>query len=99
MVGIPFSFAIPFSRFPVCYTPLLDLRSRILKELWDAAKLTQIPFLVEEKECYWCGLTCISSVHQSLLPRFPFSFALITGHLLGFICIGVRELVQRNIFF
>jgi hypothetical protein len=30
---------------------------------------------------------------------FPFSFALITDHLLVFIYIGVRELVQRNIFF
>jgi hypothetical protein len=30
---------------------------------------------------------------------FPFSFVLIAGHLLVFICIGVRELVQRDIFF
>jgi uncharacterized protein (DUF983 family) len=30
---------------------------------------------------------------------FPFSFVLIAGHLLVFIYIGVRELVQRNIFF
>jgi hypothetical protein len=106
------------------------LGSSCFLQLGDAAKLTQIPFPVKEKECYWCGLTCISSVHQSLLPRFPFSFAcafdyecslscasgswelfqaqdlsfpfsfvLIAGHLLVFISIGVRELVQRNIFF
>jgi hypothetical protein len=30
---------------------------------------------------------------------FPLSFALITDHLLVFIYIGVRELVQRDIFF
>jgi hypothetical protein len=30
---------------------------------------------------------------------FPFSFSLITDHLLGSICIGGGELVQRNIFF
>jgi hypothetical protein len=30
---------------------------------------------------------------------FPFSFLLIIGHLLVFIYIGVRELVQRDIFF
>ena len=102
MVGIPFSFAIPFSRFPVCYTPLLDLRSSILKELWDAAKLTQIPFPFACAFDYECSLPCASGsweLFQAQDLSFPFSFALITGHLLVFICIGVRELVQRNIFF
>jgi hypothetical protein len=127
VVGIPFSFAVPF---PVSRLLHATLGSSCFLQLWDAAKLTQIPFPVEEKECYCCGLTYISSVRQSLLPRFPFTFAcafdyecslscasgswgtlqlktflsrsrllLITGHLLVFIYIGVRELVQRDIFF
>ena len=51
---------------------------------------------------YECSLSCASGsweLFQAQDLSFPFSFALITGHLLVFICIGVRELVQRNIFF
>jgi hypothetical protein len=44
-----------------------------------------------------CFRELVNASAQDL--SFPFSFALITGHLLVFICIGVRELVQRNIFF
>jgi hypothetical protein len=69
VVGIPFSFAVPF---PVSRLLHATLGSSCFLQLWDAAKLTQIPFPVEEKECYCCGLTYISSVRQSLLPRFPF---------------------------
>jgi hypothetical protein len=44
-----------------------------------------------------CFRELVNASAQDL--SFSFSFALITGHLLVFIYIGVRELVQRNIFF
>jgi hypothetical protein len=44
-----------------------------------------------------CFRELVNASAQDL--SFPFSFALITGHLLVFICIGVGELVQRDIFF
>jgi hypothetical protein len=64
--------------------------------------LPRFPFAFACAFDYECSLPCASGsweLFQAQDLSFPFSFALITGHLLEFICIGVRELVQRNIFF
>jgi hypothetical protein len=86
--------------FPVCYTPLLDpaassssgtLRSSpVSRSRLRVLLITNVIYPV---------LQGAGDAGEAQDLSFPFSFALITGHLLVFICIGVRELVQRDIFF